>query len=137
MEISLAGGLSPSEYKSLRKGRNSGKPWRVEIFNNVKGDLAVLYFGYVPGWITTKIEKDEQYPCIFFAPRDANKKAVKKYSKLTKDYNRNGYTHVLLQPLEQKAYIWGENSARLQKVSYQEAAKQIALTCSDFALNPL
>jgi len=137
MDVSIAGGLSPSEYKSLRKGRNSGKPWWLEIFNSKDGDLAVLYFGGVPSWITTKIEKDEQYPCISFAPRDSNAKAVKKYSKLTKEHNRNGFTHVLLQPLEDKAYIWGENKARLQRVSLQEAAKQIALTCSNFALNPL
>ena len=137
LTVTLSGGLSPSEYRSLRKGRNSGKPWWLEISNNKNEDIAVLYFGFLPGWITTKIEKDEQYPCIFFAPRDRNVKSLKKYTKLTKEHQRSGFTHVLLQPLEKKAYIWGESRARLQKVSYQEADKQIALICSDFSLNPL
>ena len=137
LNLTVSGGLSPSEYRSLRKGRNSGKPWWLEIANKNNEDVAVLHFGYLPGWMTTKIEKDEQYPCIFFAPRDKNIKSLRKYTTLLREHHRSGFTHVLLQPLEKKAYIWGENAARLQKVSYQEAAKQIALTCSDFYLNPL
>jgi len=137
LKCSISGGLSPSEYKSLRKGRTTGKPWWIEISNQKNEDVGVLYFGYLPGWAQAKLEKDEHYPCIFFAPRDKNIKALRKYAKLLKEHNRTGHTHALLQPLEQKCYIWGENSARLQKVSFMEAAKQIALTCSDFYLNPI
>jgi hypothetical protein len=137
LKCNISGGLSPSEYKSLRKGRASTKPWWIEISNQKGEDIGVLYFGYLPGWVQTKLEKDEHYPCIFFAPRDRNVRAVKKYAKLLKENHRTGHTHALLQPLEQKCYIWGENSARLQKVSYIEAAKQIALTCSDFSINPI
>lgn len=137
LNLTVSGGLSPSEYRSLRKGRNSGKPWWVEISNKKSEDIGVLYFGYLPGWAQTKLERDEHYPCLFFAPRDKNPKALRKYTKLLKEHNRKGFTHAILQPLEQKCYVWGETQSRLQKVTYQEAAKQIALTCSDFHLNPL
>jgi len=137
LNLTVSGGLSPSEYRSLRKGRNSGKPWWVEISNKKSEDIGVLYFGYLPGWAQTKLERDEHYPCLFFAPRDKNPKALRKYTKLLKEHNRKGFTHAILQPLEQKCYVWGETQSRLQKVTYQEAAKQIALTCSDFYLNPL
>ena len=137
LSLSRAGGLSPSEYKALQKGKRTYKTWWAELQNSRGEDIALLFFGFLPEWTRNKLEKDEMYPCLFFAPRNKDMNALKKYEKPLKEWKRHGHTHVVLQPLEQKAYIWGENSASLQKVTYAEAARQIALTASDYSLNPL
>jgi Fic family protein len=137
LQMSKFGGLSPSEFKSLRKGKRVTKIWLAEISNRQGIDIGVLSIGLIPSWIEAKIEKDERYPCITFMPRDRDSKSLKKYKRLSKEDLRNGYTHFMLQPLEQKCHIWGENGARLLKVTYSEAAKEIGLTCSDFAINPM
>ncbi len=132
-----AGGLSPSEYKALQKGKRPlGKSWWGEIQDRKNEDIAVLFFGFLPNWVQTKIERDEHYPCLFLYPRNKDNKTLSKYMRPAKEYGKKGYTHIVIQPLEQRAYIWGENSAPLQKVTYGEAARQIALTCSDYSLNP-
>jgi hypothetical protein len=132
-----AGGLSPSEFKSLQRGKRPGKSWWGEIHDRNGRDIALLFFGFLPNWVQTKIEKDEHYPCLFLYPRNYSHISLKKYERPTSESGINGHTHLVLQPLEQKAYIWGEKkSAPLQKVTYVEAARQIALTCSDFSMTP-
>lgn len=137
LSLTKAGGLSPSEFKALQEGKRTYKTWWAEIQNARGEDIALLFFGFAPDWIRNKLEKDEMYPCIFFAPRNRDKNSLKKYERPLKEWRRLGHTHIVLQPLEQKAYIWGENSATLQKVTFHEAAKQIALTASDYSINPL
>ena len=132
-----AGGLSPSEFKSLKKGKRPGKSWWGEIQNRNGQDVALLFFGFLPNWIQTKLEQDEHYPCLFLYPRSTSDLSLRKYDRPKEGEELEGFTHALLQPLEQKIYIWGEKkSARLQKVNYVEAARQIALTCSSLAINP-
>lgn len=131
-----AGGLSPSEYKSLQRGRRPGKSWWGEIYDKNGEDIGLLFFGFAPNWIQTKIEKDEQYPCLFLYPRNTSRTSLKKYDRPQQAEAFQGYSHVILQPLEQKAYIWGEKKGSpLQKVSFSEAAKQIALSCSAISNN--
>jgi Fic family protein len=137
LKIGVFVGVAPSEYRKLRKGLRVTRMWLAEISNRQGEDIGVLTIGLAPNWVETKIEKDERYPCITFMPRDRDPKSLKKYKRLYKEDLRSGYTHFMLQPLEQKCLIWGENSARLLKVNYSEMAKSIALTCSDFSINPL
>ncbi len=137
LSLTRVGGLSPSEFKALQKGRRTYKTWWAEIKNSGGEDIALLYFGFMPDWTRNKLERDEIYPCLYFSARNGDKHSLKKYLRPEKDWMRRGHTHVVPQPLEQRAYIWGENSATLQKVTYAEAAKQIALTCSEYSLNPL
>lgn len=132
-----AGGLSPSEFKSLQRGKRPGKSWWGEIYDKNGEDIALMFFGFLPNWVQTKIEKDEHYPCLFLYPRNYSHNSLKKYERPSNESGINGHSHLVLQPLEQKAYIWGEKkSAPLQKVTYAEAARQIALTCSDFSMTP-
>ena len=137
LSFTKVGGLSPSEFKALQKGRKTYKTWWAEIQNNRGEDVALLFFGFMPEWTRNRLERDEYYPCLFLAARNNEKNSLKKYLKPEKEWLRMGHTHAVLQPLEQKAFIWGENAASLQKVTYAEAAKQIALMCSDFSINPL
>lgn len=137
LSLTRVGGLSPSEYKALQKGKRTYKTWWAEIQDSKGVDVALLHFGFMPDWLRSRLERDEYYPCLFFSARNNDRKSLKKYLRPEKEWLRKGHTHVVLQPLEQRAYIWGENSASLQKVTYAEAAKQIALTCSDYSLNPI
>jgi Fic family protein len=137
LSLIRVGGLTPSEFKALQKGKRTYKTWWSEIRNSKGDDIALLDFGFMPDWTRTRLEKDEHYPCLFFSARNRERNSLKKYLRPERAWMRRGHTHVVLQPLEQRAYIWGENSASLQKVTYAEAAKQIALTCSEYSLNPI
>jgi len=43
-------------------------------------------------------------------------------------------TRILLQPSERKCYMWGPYFS-LKKTTYEDAAKKLALTCSEITLN--
>ena len=130
-EYEIVGEISPSEYRNLRNGKRPHNSWFMKIFDNNNEEIILLYFGFVPGWVRSKIERDEIYPCIFTAVRDHDPRALRPFRTLEKEDGKSGYTKFIIEPLIRKVICWGEHDAMLVKTSFHEAANYLAKFCSD------
>jgi Fic family protein len=136
LKLEKLGSLSPSEYKRLRKGLKPQNSWYAKVKNRINEDVGLLYFGYIDGWLQTKLEKDEHYPVLILAKNSGGARDVRPFKDMFKgDKNPvQGVTRILLQPLEKKCYMWGPYF-NLKKTTYDDAAKKLALTCSEITLS--
>ena len=120
----------------MRKGLKPQNSWYAKVKNRINEDVGLLYFGYIDGWLQTKLEKDEHYPVLILAKNSGGARDVRPFKDMFKgDKNPvQGVTRILLQPLEKKCYMWGPYF-NLKKTTYDDAAKKLALTCSEITLS--
>ncbi len=128
------GDLQPSDFKQLQKGVAASRAWYLHVFD---GDrlIGLWFFGYLPGSSRTKLNSDQYYPCLFFAARNSDPKALKPFT-VPRDSGRKVVTEIMVEPHEQRCYIRAENGP-LIKVSFAEAAQRFAETCSNYSNDPL
>ena len=132
------GDLAPSDYKQLQKGKSASHAWHLMIKNKDGETVGLWYFGFPPGWLMTKLEKDEIHPCLIFLARDNSHNPVRPF-KVPRFTGRGLVTAFMIEPTSKKVYTWGDdrNKVPLRKVELREAAVAFAHTCMDYALNPL
>lgn len=137
LNFELVGELSPSEYRNLRNGKKPHNSWFMKIYDENGEDVALLFFGFIPGWVKSKIEQDEIYPCIFVAARDNNPKSLRPFKSLEKEDMKNGYSKFVIEPLIKSVICWGEHQASFGKFSFQKAADHLAQFCLELRNNPI
>jgi fido (protein-threonine AMPylation protein) len=133
----VVGELSPSEYRNLRNGKRPHDSWFMKVYDENGSDIALMFFGFVPGWVRSKFEQDQIYPCIFVAGRDHNPKALRPFKSLEKEDMKKGYSKFVIDPLEKVVISWGEHEAILGKFTYQKAADQMAKFCAELKASPI
>lgn len=129
--------LTPSEFKRLRRGLNPQNTWFWKIQANTGQDIGLWWFGYAPGWLHNKLRAEEHYPALFFGALDPDPKAFRKYVRPTDAHGRKVCAAALLVPSQKRVHIWGPSYRHERGVSYSEASRAMAQTCSEFLINPL
>jgi Fic family protein len=132
------GDLQPSDFKQIQKGRSASNAWYLIIKNKNKETVSLWYFGYPPGFVMTKIEKDEIYPTLLCLVPNNSKNPVRPFQR-PGDTGRGLVTAIMIQPVGNKAYVWGDDRFKvpLQKMDLKRSAILFAQTCLDYALNPV
>jgi hypothetical protein len=103
--------------------------------------VSLWYFGYPPGFVMTKVEKDEIYPTLFCLVPDDRPNPVRPFRspRDSRDPARGLVTSIMVEPTSRKAYIWGDDKfmVPLKKVEDKTSAIAFAQTCMEYALNPV
>ena len=138
LNAEIVGELQPSDFKQLQKGRSASNAWYLMVKNKENQTVGLWYFGYPAGWMMTKIEKDQIYPCLIFLALDNSPNPVRPF-KVPRDLGRGLVLGLMIEPTEKKVFTWGDdrNKVPLKKVDFKQSAIEFAHTCMDFALNPL
>lgn len=132
----IVGGLTPSDFKALRKRKKANRAWYLNIRTLDSESISGLwYFGYLEDWATTKVAGDEIFPCLIFMIPNPEINAITPYIK-PKNRERRNVVGVMIEPYTQNAYVWGERFAAIRKVSYEEAADLVIKTSLDYSLSP-
>ena len=133
----IVGGLTPSDFKALRKRKKASRAWYLNIRKMDSDAISGLwYFGYLEDWAISKVSNDEIFPCLIFMIPNPDTKAVMPYKKPS-NRGRHAVVGVMVEPYTQKAYVWGERFDAIRIVSYDEAADLLVRTSLDFTLNPI
>jgi Fic family protein len=135
------GELQPSDFKQLQKGKAASNAWYLMVKNKDGKTVSLWYFGYPPGFVMTKVEKDEIYPTLFCLVPDDRPSPVRPFRapRDSQEIARGLVTSIMIEPTAGKAFVWGDDKFKipLQKVDQKLAAISFAKTCMDYALNPV
>jgi len=135
------GELQPSDFKQIQKGKAASNAWYLMVKNKEGHTVSLWYFGYPPGFVMTKVEKDEISPTLFCLVPDDRPNPVRPFRapRDSKEPGRGLVTSIMIEPIASKAYVWGDDKfmVPLRKVSDKAAALAFAKTCMDYALNPI
>jgi len=131
------GDLQPSDFKQLQKGKSASNAWYLMVKDKSGKTVCLWYFGYPPGFVATKVEKDELYPTLFCLVPDNTPSPVRPF-RSPRDSGRRVVSSVMIEPTSHKAYIWGDGGmVPLKKVDLEYSANAFAKTCMEFALEPI
>ena len=134
------GELQPSDFKQLQKGKSASNAWYLMVKNKDGHAVCLWFFGYPPGFVMTKVEKDEIFPSLFCLVPDDRPNPIRPFRspRDSKDQSRGLVTSIMIEPTIGKAYVWGDDrfAVPLRKVEYKAAAVSFAHTCMDYALKP-
>ena len=136
MRAEKVGDLEPSDFSQLRKLKPASRAWYMKIYPIGSDEVSgLIYFGYMPSWTTTKLNKDQQYPCLLFLVPDSDPKALRPFIA-PKNAGRKLITGLMIEPNEKIAYIWGDSFRGIRGDSIEDSAKLMAITCLDYAVEP-
>jgi Fic family protein len=132
------GELQPSDFKQIRNGKAASNAWYMMVKNREDQVVALWFFGYPPGFVMTKIEKDEIFPALFCLVPDDSPNPVRPF-RAPRETNRGLVTAIMVEPTSRKTYVWGDSRqlVPLKKVDFRNSAVSFARTCMDFALDPV
>jgi Fic family protein len=135
------GELQPSDFKQLQKGKSASNAWYLMVKNKNGHTVCLWFFGYPPGFVMTKVEKDEVFPALFCLVPDDTPNPVRPFRspRDSVEQGRGLVTSIMIEPTSGKAYVWGDDrfAVPLRKVDYKAAAVSFAHTCMDYALTPI
>jgi Fic family protein len=135
------GELQPSDFKQIKKGKAASNAWYLMVKNKDGHIVSLWYFGYPPGFVMTKVEKDEISPTLFCLVPDNRPNPIRPFKspRDSKEVSRGLVTSIMIEPTARKAYIWGDDKflVPLKKVADKTAAIAFAKTCMEYALNPV
>lgn len=135
------GELQPSDFKQLQKGKSASNAWYLIVKNRDGETISLWYFGYPPGFVMTKVEKDEISPTLFCLVPDDRPNPIRPFRspRDSRELSRGLVTSIMIEPISRKAYIWGDDKflVPLRKVDDRSAAIAFAKTCMEYALKPV
>ena len=135
------GELQPSDFKQIQKGKAASNAWYLMVKNKEGESVSLWYFGYPPGFVMTKVERDEISPTLFCLVPDDRPNPVRPFRspRDSKESGRGLVTAIMIEPTENKAYVWGDDKflVPLKKVPDKTAALAFAKTCMEYALSPV
>ena len=135
------GELQPSDFKQIQKGKSASNAWYLMVKNKEGDTVSLWHFGYPPGFVSTKVEKDELSPTLFCLVPDNRPNPVRPFKspRDSKEVGRGLVTSIMIEPTAKKAYVWGDDKflVPLKKIEEKRAAIEFAKTCMDYALNPV
>lgn len=132
------GELQPSDFRQIQRGKSASNAWYLMIKNKEGKTTSLWYFGYPPGFVMTKIEKDDLYPTLFCLVPDESPRAVRPF-RAPRDTRRGLVTAIMIEPVGSKSYVWGDNRhlVPLKKVDNKASAVFFARTCLEYAVDPV
>ena len=135
------GELQPSDFKQIQKGKSASNAWYLMVKNREGETVSLWYFGYPPGFVMTKVEKDEISPTLFCLVPDDRPNPVRPFRspRDSRQAARGLVTSIMIEPTSSKAYVWGDDKflVPLKKVDVRTASIAFAKTCMEYALNPV
>ena len=135
------GELQPSDFKQIQKGKSASNAWYLMVKNKEGETVSLWYFGYPPGFVMTKVEKDEISPTLFCLVPDDRPNPVRPFRspRDSKELSRGLVTSIMIESTSKRAYVWGDDKflVPLKNVEDRTAAIEFAKTCMDYALNPV
>lgn len=135
------GELQPSDFKQIKKGKSASNAWYLMVKNRDGETVSLWYFGYPPGFVMTKVERDEISPTLFCLVPDDRPNPVRPFKapRDSKESSRGLVTSIMIEPTSRKAYVWGDDKflVPLNKVEDKTAAIAFAKTCIEYALSPV
>ena len=135
------GELQPSDFKQIQKGKSASNAWYLMVKNRDGETVSLWYFGYPPGFVMTKVEKDEIFPTLFCLVPDNRPNPVRPFRspRDSRDAARGLVTSIMIEPTARKVYVWGDDKflVPLKKVDDRTAANLFAKTCMEYALRPV
>jgi Fic family protein len=135
------GELQPSDFKQIQKGKSASNAWYLMVRNKDGETVSLWYFGYPPGFVMTKVEKDEISPTLFCLVPDNRPNPVRPFKspRDSREKPRGLVTAIMIEPTSGKAYVWGDDKflVPLKKVDDRTAAIAFAKTCMEYALKPV
>ena len=135
------GELQPSDFKQIQKGKAASNAWYLMVKNKDGETVSLWYFGYPPGFVMTKVEKDEISPTLFCLVPDNRPNPIRPFKspRDSKEPGRGLVTSIMIEPTARRAYIWGDDKflVPLKKVEDKIAAVSFAKTCMEYALKPV
>ena len=132
------GELQPSDFKQIRKGKSASNAWYLMVKNREGKTVSLWYFGYPPGFVMTKVEKEEIYTTLFCLVPDDSPSPVRPF-RAPRDPQRGLVTAIMVEPTSGKTYTWGDERhlVPLSKNEFKTSAAAFARTCMEFALDPV
>ena len=130
------GDLQPSDFNQLRKLKPASRAWYLKIYSLTSNEVTgLLYFGYLPSWITTKLSRDQQFPCMLFVVPDPDPNAIRPFVA-PRNAERKLITGLMIEPKEKISYVWGESFGGIRTANIEDSARLMAITCLDYAMEP-
>ena len=135
------GELQPSDFKQIQKGKAASNAWYLMVRNKDDEVVSLWYFGYPPGFVMTKVEKDEVSPTLFCLVPDNRPNPVRPFKspRDSKELSRGLVTSIMIEPTQRSAYVWGDDKflVPLKKIEQKTSAIEFAKTCMEYALSPV